>query len=110
MVRFAMSILRVIALLVVSAPVLSAQSETLLYDHIHMAVPDPQEAAQWYRDHLGWRALDLNPKLEELRGKGVEITRGPNDLTFVNGQISVFFVAGPSGASIEMVQRAPNMR
>ncbi len=265
MQRFATSILGAIALFAVSVPVLSAQSETLLYDHIHMAVPDPQAAAQWYRDHLGgeevdgrderlllgttrfiwrraedrkpsagsvidhvgfsyadldaklseleaagatittprrdveglfplsfvedpwgvrleliedpqhlgfhhihvrspepetalqwyadkfggvrtplrgrldgilypgnvwllvtrgeafpssegaidhlgWRALDLNPKLEELRGKGVEITRGPNDLTFVNGQISVFFVAGPSGASIEMVQRAPNMR
>jgi lactoylglutathione lyase len=61
-------------------------------------------------DHLGWRALDLQPKLDELRGKGVEVTRGPNDLNFVNGQISVFFVDGPSGANIEIVQRAANMR
>jgi catechol 2,3-dioxygenase-like lactoylglutathione lyase family enzyme len=61
-------------------------------------------------DHLGWRALDLIPKLEELRGKRVEITRGPNDLTFENGQISFFFVSAPSGASVEIVQRAANMR
>jgi catechol 2,3-dioxygenase-like lactoylglutathione lyase family enzyme len=61
-------------------------------------------------DHLGWRALDLNPKMEELRAKRVEITREPNSLTFVNGQISFFFVAGPSGANIELVQRASNMR
>ena len=31
-------------------------------------------------------------------------------LTFVNGQISFFFVGGPSGASIELVQRAREMR
>ena len=61
-------------------------------------------------DHLGWRALDLEPKMGELRSKGVEITREPMGLTFVNGQIFFFFVGGPSGASIELVQRAPNMR
>jgi len=38
---FATSILGAITPFAVSAPVLSAQSETLLYDHIHMAVPDP---------------------------------------------------------------------
>ncbi len=61
-------------------------------------------------DHLGWRALDLEPKMGELRSKGVEITREPMGLTFVNGQIFFFFVGGPSGASVELVQRAPNMR
>ncbi len=58
MQRFATSILSAIALFAVSAPVLSAQSETLLYDHIHMAVPVPQAAAQWYRDHLGGEEVD----------------------------------------------------
>lgn len=61
-------------------------------------------------DHLGWRAPEMNTKLEEFGGKGVEITRGPMDLTFVNGTIEFFFIAGPHGASIEMVERAPNMR
>ena len=61
-------------------------------------------------DHLGWRAPEMNATLEELSGKGIEITRGPMDLTFVNGTIEFFFIAGPDGASIEMVERAPNMR
>ena len=61
-------------------------------------------------DHLGWRAPELNPKLEELRGKGVEITRDPMNLTFVNGRIDFFFIQGPRGANIEMVQRASTMR
>ncbi len=120
------------------------------FHHIHVRSPEPETALQWYQDkfggvrtplrgrldgilypgnvwllvtqgetfpstegaidHLGWRALDLNPKLDELSGKRVEITRRPNRLTFVNGQISFFFIAGPSGANIEMVQRAANMR
>ena len=45
-----------------------------------------------------------------LRTKGIEITRGPSDLTFVNGTISVFFIEGPNGATVEIVQRAANMR
>ena len=61
-------------------------------------------------DHLGWRALDINTKLEEFRGNGLEINRGPNDLTFVNGTITVFFIEGPHGATVEIVQRAANMR
>ena len=61
-------------------------------------------------DHLGWRALDLQPKLAEMRRKGANVTRGPNDLTFVNGTISVFFIDGPRDVTVEVVQRAPNMR
>jgi lactoylglutathione lyase len=61
-------------------------------------------------DHLGWRALDLQPKLDEMRGKGFEATRGPNDLTFENGTIHIFFIDGPRDVTIEIVQRAPNMR
>jgi len=61
-------------------------------------------------DHLGWRALELPPKLAEMRSKGVEVTRGPNDLTFENGTISVFFIEGPRDVTIEIVQRARNMR
>ena len=119
------------------------------FHHIHLRSPEPKIALQWYADqfggvrtplrgrldgilypgntwllvsrgetfpssegaidHLGWRALDLDPKMGELRGKGVEITREPMGLTFVNGQISFFFVGGPSGAS-ELVQRAREMR
>jgi catechol 2,3-dioxygenase-like lactoylglutathione lyase family enzyme len=61
-------------------------------------------------DHLGWRALEIMPKLEQYRGGGVTVQRGPNDLTFENGTITVFFIDGPNGATIEIVQRARNMR
>lgn len=43
-------------MLVVSAPAIA--QETLLYDHVHMAVPDPQAAAQWYHDHIGGEWVD----------------------------------------------------
>ena len=61
-------------------------------------------------DHIGWRALEHIPKLEELRGKGVDITMEPRDLTFENGQIFFFYVGGPSAAHVELVERARNMR
>jgi catechol 2,3-dioxygenase-like lactoylglutathione lyase family enzyme len=31
----------------------TALAQTLPYDHVHMAVPDPVEAAAWYGKHLG---------------------------------------------------------
>ena len=34
-------ILRVVAVLAVSASIAGAQVETLQYDHVHMSVPDP---------------------------------------------------------------------
>jgi xylulokinase len=35
------------------AGVASAQVETLMYDHVHMAVPDPPKAAAWWQEHIG---------------------------------------------------------
>ena len=61
-------------------------------------------------DHLGWRALVSDPKREELIRKGNTVTNGPNELTFDNGTIRFFFIAGPYGVNIEIVQRAPAMR
>jgi hypothetical protein len=61
-------------------------------------------------DHLGWRALHSDTKVAEMRGKGTTITSGPSDLTFENGTIRVFFIDGPYGVNIEIVQRAPTMR
>jgi catechol 2,3-dioxygenase-like lactoylglutathione lyase family enzyme len=61
-------------------------------------------------DHLGWRALDLMPKMADLQSKGATVTRGPNDLTFVNGTIHIFFIDGPRDVTIEIVERARNMR
>jgi lactoylglutathione lyase len=61
-------------------------------------------------DHIGWRALDLDPKVEELRARGVEIQTEPRALTLPNGVIHFSYVGGPEGARLELVQRAPDMR
>jgi lactoylglutathione lyase len=61
-------------------------------------------------DHIGWRALDLDPKVEELRAKGATIQTEPRPLTLPNGQIFYSYVLGPDGARLELVQRARDMR
>lgn len=61
-------------------------------------------------DHIGWRAIDLTEKVEELRAKGIEIQTEPRDLQLPNGMISYSYVMGPEGARLELVQRAPDMR
>ncbi|MQA91264.1 MAG: hypothetical protein GEU90_13715 [Gemmatimonas sp.] len=62
-------------------------------------------------DHIGWRALDLDEKVEELRAKEeVTIETEPRDMTLPNGEISFSYVTGPNGARVELVQRAPDMR
>jgi catechol 2,3-dioxygenase-like lactoylglutathione lyase family enzyme len=35
-----------------------AESKTYMYDHIHMNVPEPQVAAQWYKDNIGGEWID----------------------------------------------------
>lgn len=58
MFRLVPMTLRAMALSLVSASLLSAQSETMLYDHMHLAASDPQAAAQWYMDHIGGEEVD----------------------------------------------------
>ena len=47
-----------VAVLAVTASVAGAQTETLMYDHVHMSVPDPQASAQWFHDHIGGEFVD----------------------------------------------------
>jgi len=54
-------VLAAAAVLLLSGEPASAQTETLLYDHVHMAVPDPQAAALWYHDLLGGERVDGQP-------------------------------------------------
>ena len=61
-------------------------------------------------DHIGWRAPETDPTLADLRDGGVEITSDPREMTLPNGMIEYFYVAGPNGARVELVQRAPDMR
>ena len=37
---------------------LFAQSPSKMYDHIHMAVPDPQASATWYLENIGGERVD----------------------------------------------------
>ncbi len=61
-------------------------------------------------DHIGWRAIVLDEKIEEFRAKGLELTTDRRDMTLPNGQIAFFYVAGPNGARVEFVERARDMR
>jgi len=72
-----------LAVAVLSAPAV-AQNQTLMYDHVHMAVPDPEAAAQWYHDNIGgeWidgrtdRLLFGRTRIMFLRGEGRRPSQG----------------------------------
>lgn len=53
-----------------------AQSKTYMYDHVHMAVPDPQVAAQWYKDNIGGEFVD---------GRTDRLLFGTTRIMFLNG-------------------------
>jgi len=61
-------------------------------------------------DHIGWRAPDADPTLADLVARGVELTSEPREMTLPSGLIEYFYVAGPNGARVELVDRAPDMR
>ena len=61
-------------------------------------------------DHIGWKAIELNAKIDEFTAKGLELTTQRRDMTLPNGQIAFFYVAGPNGARVEFVERARDMR
>ena len=61
-------------------------------------------------DHIGWRAPEADPTMADLRSRGAEVTSEPRDMTLPNGEIRFFYIAGPEGARVELVQRQPDMR
>jgi lactoylglutathione lyase len=61
-------------------------------------------------DHIGWRAPEADPTVADLTSRGAELTSQPRDMTLPNGQIRFFYIAGPEGARVELVQRQPDMR
>ncbi len=61
-------------------------------------------------DHIGWRAPDAAPTLADLTARGIELTSDPREMTLPSGMIEFFYVAGPHGARVELVDRAPDMR
>jgi lactoylglutathione lyase len=74
---FAASALTALAAIALSAGVAAAQTETLLYDHVHMSVPDPQAAAQWYHDHIGGELVD---------GRDDRLLFGTTRIMFLRGE------------------------
>ena len=55
---FAARVILALAATAFFAGTVRAQTTTRLYDHVHMSVPDPQVAAQWYYDHIGGEWVD----------------------------------------------------
>jgi catechol 2,3-dioxygenase-like lactoylglutathione lyase family enzyme len=58
-------------------------------------------------DHIGWRSTGpINDTKTMLEAKHVELTSQPRPLNLPNGpSINFFYVAGPDGTRIELVQR-----
>jgi len=58
-------------------------------------------------DHIGWRSTTpINETKAMLEAKKVELTSQPRPLNLPNGPpINYFYVAGPSGTRIEIVER-----
>jgi len=58
-------------------------------------------------DHIGWRSIaPINDTKAMLEAKQVELTSQPRPLNLPNGpSINFFYVAGPSGTRIELVER-----
>lgn len=61
-------------------------------------------------NHIGWRAPETESTVADLTAKGVSLTSGAREMMLPNGMIEFFYVAGPDGARVELVQRAPDMR
>ena len=60
-------------------------------------------------DHVGWRAIKLDAKIDEFTARGLDLTTDRRDMTLPNGQIAFLYVEGPNGARIEFVERARDM-
>jgi hypothetical protein len=58
-------------------------------------------------DHIGWRSTaTIQDTKAMLEGKKVQLTSEPRPLNLQNGPpIDFFYIAGPDGARIEIVER-----
>ncbi|HEY2151458.1 MAG TPA: VOC family protein [Vicinamibacterales bacterium] len=58
-------------------------------------------------DHIGWRSMGTIEETKAmLEGKHVQLTSQPSPLTLPNGPpINFFYIAGPDGTRIELVER-----
>jgi catechol 2,3-dioxygenase-like lactoylglutathione lyase family enzyme len=57
-------------------------------------------------DHIGFRPIDVDAAVAELKTRNVKITTEPRPLSFPNGvTVRLAFVLAPDGVRIELVQR-----
>ena len=57
-------------------------------------------------DHIGFRPIDVDASVAELKSRNVKITTEPRPLTFANGvTVRIAFAEAPDGVRIELVQR-----
>ena len=58
-------------------------------------------------DHIGWRSIGTVAETKAmLEGKNVQLTSQPSPLALPNGpSINFFYIAGPDGTRIELVER-----
>ena len=57
-------------------------------------------------DHIGFRPIDVDASVAELKTRNVKITTEPRPLSFPNGvSVRLAFVEAPDGVRIELVQR-----
>jgi catechol 2,3-dioxygenase-like lactoylglutathione lyase family enzyme len=75
--------------------------------HIVIARGDSVPSQGRAIDHIGWRSTAaINDTKAMLEGKQVQLTSQPSPLNLPNGPtINFFYVAGPNGARIEIVER-----
>jgi catechol 2,3-dioxygenase-like lactoylglutathione lyase family enzyme len=57
-------------------------------------------------DHIGFRPIDVDAAVAQLKARNVKITTEPRPLTFANGVTArIAFAEAPDGVRIELVQR-----
>ena len=65
-------------------------------------------------DHIGWRAVPTaSETMKDLTSRGIRLegnTTAPRPMKLPNGTIHFFYVEGPDGARVELVEREPHMK
>ncbi len=57
-------------------------------------------------DHVGFRPIDVDAAVAELKARSITITTEPRDLKFANGATArIAFAEAPDGVRIELVER-----
>lgn len=77
-------------------------AETYPYDHIHLNVPDPAEAARWYEAHFGGTRIEEAPDRLMYGSTRLLFSRRAN----AQWTADQLCVRGPNQTRIEIVERS----